>query len=177
MGRTEIVIFAAITLFIIWFSWHVSLKEKRYHGISRFFSFESITLLVILNYGHWFKDPLSANQLISWILLAGSGAFAIIAFTLLSKHGHPEGNIENTSRLITTGTYKYIRHPAYLSLLLLGSGVMMKHPSLISWILAALNLAAVYITARVEENEMVAKFGDEYRDYMKKSKMFIPFLF
>jgi protein-S-isoprenylcysteine O-methyltransferase Ste14 len=34
----------------------------------------------------------------------------------------------------------------------------------------------LYITCRVEENEMIARFGDEYRQYMTRSKMFIPFI-
>jgi protein-S-isoprenylcysteine O-methyltransferase Ste14 len=32
-------------------------------------------------------------------------------------------------------------------------------------------------TARVEEGENIRYFGDEYVDYMKHSKMFVPFVF
>ena len=177
MSRTEIVIFSAITVFMIWFSWKISLKEKRYHGVSRFFSFESNALLFILNYGIWFENPISFHQVISWILLIGSAVFAIIGFTLLSKRGDSIGNFENTSHLITTGTYKFIRHPMYLSLLFLGFGIMLKHPTLVTWILAFINMIAVYITAKIEEKEMILKFGKEYRDYMRNTKMFIPYIF
>lgn len=177
MSTTEIVIFSAVTLFNIWFSWKISLKEKRYHGISRFFSFESNILLFILNYSFWFENPFSIHQVISWILLIGSAVFAIIGYTLLSKHGHARGNFENTSSLITSGTYKYIRHPMYFSLLLLGFGIMLKHVTPLTCIVALVNMAAVYTTARIEEKEMILKFGDEYREYMKTTKMFIPFIF
>ena len=42
--------------------------------------------------------------------------------------------------------------------------------------LGLINTIAVYITARIEEKEMIAKFGDEYREYMKETKMFIPYV-
>ena len=38
------------TLVIIVFSWFLSIRHKRYHGIPRFFAFESIYLLVLINY-------------------------------------------------------------------------------------------------------------------------------
>jgi protein-S-isoprenylcysteine O-methyltransferase Ste14 len=38
------------------------------------------------------------------------------------------------------------------------------------------NLIAIYITARMEEKEMIARFGKEYQEYMKESKMFIPYI-
>jgi protein-S-isoprenylcysteine O-methyltransferase Ste14 len=43
-------------------------------------------------------------------------------------------------------------------------------------LLGAVNLAAIWVTARIEEEEMIAKFGEAYRDYMKETKMFIPFV-
>lgn len=85
--------------------------------------------------------------------------------------------MEDTSSLITTGFYKYIRHPLYLSLILLGFGVLAKNPGLIQWIFALINFIALILTAKVEEKEMILKFGNDYKEYMKKSKMFIPFIF
>jgi len=35
----------------------------------------------------------------------------------------------------------------------------------------------LYVTARVEERENIERFGEQYRQYMKKSRMFIPFIF
>ena len=37
-------------------------------------------------------------------------------------------------------------------------------------------LAAAFATARAEEREMLEKFGAEYAAYMKKTRMFVPFL-
>jgi protein-S-isoprenylcysteine O-methyltransferase Ste14 len=164
------------TILIILFSWSFSIKHKRYHGIPRFFAFESIFLLVLLNIKVWFHDPFSLHQIISWILLILSAYVGLAGFLLLKRRGKSTGNFENTTILIKSGVYSLIRHPLYFSLFLLGTGVMMKDPDLPALILGVINLIAVYLTAMTEEKEMVEKFGEPYREYMKETKMFIPFI-
>ena len=164
------------TLIIVIFSWFISIRDKRYHGISRFFSFESIFILFLLNYKLWFNDPLSWNQIISWLLLFGSIYPAVAGFLLLKRKGKAVESLENTTVLVKSGIYRYIRHPLYFSLLLLGTGIMFKDLGLFQIIAGIINLIAVYITARIEEKEMMPRFGALYTDYMKETKMFIPFI-
>ena len=164
------------TIFIIFLSWLISIKHKRYHGIARFFSFESIFLLFLLNYKVWFSDPLSWHQIISWLMLTLSLYFAVAGFLLLRNIGKPDSNFENTSVLVKKSLYKYIRHPLYLSLFLLGTGIMLKDPSSTRLLLGSVNVVAVFLTARIEEKEMTSKFGDNYLDYKKETWMFIPYI-
>jgi protein-S-isoprenylcysteine O-methyltransferase Ste14 len=164
------------TVAIALFSWFFSIKHGRYHGIPRVFVFESIFLLVLLNIRVWFYDPFSLHQIISWILLILATYAAIEGFRLLKKKGKPDRNIENTTILVKSGIYGLIRHPLYLSLFLLGIGVMLKDPNSWALIFGLIDFVGVYFTARIEEKEMIAKFGDAYRDYMKETKMFIPFV-
>ena len=164
------------TLLIIVFSWFLSIRHKRYHGIPRFFAFESIYLLILINYKVWFQDPFSLNQVISWILLILSAYAGIAGYLLLKGKGKSSGNFENTTVLVKAGIYSLIRHPLYLSLFLLGTGVMMKDPSIPTLALGVVNLVAVYFTSLIEEKEMEERFGPEYRQYIKETKMFIPFL-
>ncbi len=164
------------TVFIIIFSWSFSIRHKRIHGIPRFFSFESIYMLVLLNINSWFHDPFSLHQVISWILLILSAYFGLAGFFLLKRKGKPSENFENTTILVKTGVYSLIRHPLYFSLFLLGTGVMFKEISPLTVILGAINLLAVWFTALMEEKEMIEKFGEPYKEYMKETKMFIPFI-
>jgi protein-S-isoprenylcysteine O-methyltransferase Ste14 len=164
------------TIFILLFSWFLSIKYKRYHGIARFFAFESVFILVMLNHKVWFKNPVSLIQIISWVLLLLSVYVVITGYLLLKREGKPDSNFENTSLLVRSGIYGYIRHPLYLSIFLLGTGVMLKDTGTVQLILGVINLIAVWITASIEEKEMIAKFGDEYREYMKQTRMFIPFI-
>lgn len=170
------IVFIAGTILIVLFSWFLSIKYKRYHGITRFFAFESIFILVLMNYRVWFHNPLSILQIISWILLIVSLWAVITGYLLLKRKGDPTINFENTSKLVKSGIYGYIRHPLYFSVFLLGTGIVLKDPGKIQIILGFVNLVAVYFTARIEEHEMIEKFGDEYRYYMKETKMFIPYI-
>jgi len=164
------------TIAIVLFSWFLSIKYKRYHGIARFFAFESVFILVLLNYKVWFINPFSLFQMISWILLILSAYVVITGYFLLKRKGKPDNNFENTSLLVKAGIYGYIRHPLYLSVFLLGTGIMLKDPGPVQFALGIINLISIYFTARIEEIEMIAKFGDDYRVYMKETKMFIPFI-
>jgi protein-S-isoprenylcysteine O-methyltransferase Ste14 len=170
------ILFAGTVLIMI-FSWFLSIKFKRYHGIARFFAFESVFILVLLNYRVWFCNPFSLLQIISWTLLILSAYVVIDGYLMLKRKGKPDSNFENTSILVKSGIYGYIRHPLYLSIFLLGTGVMLKKPEVVQLALALTNLIAIFITARIEEQEMTVKFGNDYREYMKETKMFIPYIF
>lgn len=166
-----------------------SLRVPRSHGFYRFFAWECIVALCFLNFlsvRQWFADPFSARQLVSWFLLVGSivpGAYGVHA---LRTRGKPDARrpddapliwIEKTTRLVTTGVFRHIRHPLYSSLLLLAWGVFLKKPS---WIGGGVVLSAsafLLATAKAEERENTRYFGSAYRAYMQHTKMFIPFVF
>ena len=172
-----LLVFILGTIGNVVFSWHFSIKEGRYHGIIRFISFECILILIVLNGGYWFKHPFSPKQLLSWLLLGVSLFLAIAGFLKLNKTGKPDGKFENTTVLVDTSIFAYIRHPLYMSLILLGFGIMLKHIYPVQLLVSVINMITLYRTAKVEEKEMIRKFGHDYIDYMRKTKMFIPFLY
>jgi protein-S-isoprenylcysteine O-methyltransferase Ste14 len=169
------IVFAAASAAILAFSFS-KLVLHRPHAFYRFFVFELVTLLVLLNIDYWFVEPFSAHQIISWILLFGSIPLVIESFRLLKAIGRPQGSFENTSKLVKVGLYKYIRHPMYGSLLVLTWGVMFKHPTWLTLGLAFACTGFLTATAKVEEKENVGAFGEEYAQYMKETKMFIPWV-
>ena len=172
----KLIIFVVVSMGIVFVSWN-SLRNPHSHGFFRFFAFESILILLLLNLEHWFSQPFSALQIVSWLLLLSSLILAMYGFYLLRVLGRPKAGIENTTVLVMVGAYKYIRHPLYASLLLLGWGVFFKDPSLLGGILVVMTSIFLIATAKVEETENLQKFGDDYAAYMKTTKMFIPFLF
>jgi protein-S-isoprenylcysteine O-methyltransferase Ste14 len=153
-----------------------TLSRPHKHRFYRFLAFECLLGLVIINSGAWFKDPSAPLQLISWISLIGSLMLALHGFRLLRSLGAPSGDIENTTRLVTSGAYRYIRHPLYSSLLLLGVGAFLKQISFLSASLLLGLVIFIFLTARVEEADNLARFGEPYREYMSQTKMFVPFL-
>lgn len=176
--------FIVISLVLAWVS-RASLTAPRSHGFYRFFAWEAILALVLMNLRSWFVQPLSWHQLISWLLLCISAGLVIDAILRLRKSGEQDASradtpmldFEKTTRLVTAGAYRYIRHPLYSSLLFLAWGVFFKAPGLVGAFLAGAATILLVITAKIEEAENIAYFGEEYRGYMERSKMFIPGLF
>ena len=180
----QLAIFLLGSLGIILLSRH-ALKEHHLYGFPRFFAFEAILGLIVLNSGEWFSEPFSLPQLVSWLLLLGSAALAVYSFRVLRAIGRPDRStqdagklgFEKTTQLITVGPYRLIRHPLYTSLLLLTWGCMLKQINLVSILLAFIASLALLLTAAYEERENLSKFGDEYASYMQQTKRFIPFVF
>jgi protein-S-isoprenylcysteine O-methyltransferase Ste14 len=172
----ETVVFVLISAGVLWYSW-TSLRQPRSHGFFRFFAFEAVLGLILLNLRDWLRAPFSWHQLISWALLFIALFLVIQGFYLLHKVGQPVGDFEQTTQLVRVGAYRYIRHPLYASLLYLAWGVFFKSPSLLDGLLAALATAFLYATAQAEEAENLARFGQEYTDYMRSTRKFVPFLF
>jgi len=161
-----------------------SLLQLRSHGFFRFFAWEVLWGMFLLQVVNWFKDPWSWHQLISWTLLIACLGLVIEGVRLLRRIGQRDAgraetslrDFEKTSRLVKTGLFRYIRHPMYSSLLLLGWGIFFKAPS---WLEAGLALLCTFFliaTGRAEERENIRYFGSEYIEYMHQTKMFIPYI-
>jgi protein-S-isoprenylcysteine O-methyltransferase Ste14 len=182
----QLIVFVLLSIGIIHIS-RASLRAPGSHGFYRFWAWEIILALILLNIKVWFAAPFSWHQIISWFLLIVSLiplAFGIYSLTAKGKPvAHREADpsllaFEKTSTLVTTGIYRYIRHPLYSSLLFLTWGAFFKSPG---WdIGATLALAATVLliaTAKADESECIRFFGTAYQDYMKQTKMFVPFIF
>jgi protein-S-isoprenylcysteine O-methyltransferase Ste14 len=180
---TKFFIFATITAFLVYVS-RRSLLRPRTHGFYRFFAWECILGLILLNFAHWEVDPLSPHQLISWLLLMFSIFLVIHGIRLLQIVGKPDEHrpdsellaFEKTTNLVTVGVYKYIRHPLYASLLFLAWGVYLKDTSASGLLLVCTASFFLLITAKRDEIECVQHFGSAYTAYMQRTKMFIPFV-
>lgn len=173
---SETVVFIVVSIGIILVSWK-SFGNRHSHGFYRFFVFELLLILILANLKIWFVKPFEWHQQISWVILAASAFLALHGIYLLMKMGNPTVGLETTTTLVMRGAYKYIRHPLYGSLLLLGWGIFFKETSLLNIVVVWAYTAFLIATAKAEEKENVEKFGEAYMKYMKKTKMFIPFVF
>jgi protein-S-isoprenylcysteine O-methyltransferase Ste14 len=180
----RLLVFFILSIPIILFSWRTIIKP-RCHGFYRFIGWECILWLLIENIRYWFIDPFSIYQIIAWICLIYSVVLLIPGVILMKKLGKPKNDrddsalyeFEQTSELIESGIFKYVRHPLYGSLFFLTWGAYFKNPELDLLIISIFASIAFIITAKIEEKEDIAFFGEKYREYMKRSRMFIPYIF
>jgi len=76
--------------------------------------------------------------------------------------------------LVTTGPYSFVRHPIYSGLFvsLAAAGLVTANLLILLPTLALLIL--LYASIGEEETMLVERFGNEYREYMKRTPRFIP---
>lgn len=110
------------------------------------------------------------------IMIFGAG-FRWYAIRVLGQFFTRTVKVRKGQKVVEDGPYRFIRHPAYTGVILTlaGIGVAMGH-----W-LALLSLLVFGIASRfyrvlIEENALAEGLGKAYKDYMKRTKRFIPFI-
>ncbi len=88
--------------------------------------------------------------------------------TLVIAEGH---------ELITHGIYKHVRHPSYTGSILFFLGLPLLFNSVLGFIIVLPMIILVLIRIPIEESMLLREFGEEYGEYMKRTKKLIPFVF
>ncbi|MFC1977362.1 protein-S-isoprenylcysteine O-methyltransferase [Chloroflexota bacterium] len=139
--------------------------------------------LMILPLFYVFSDWLNSfnMDLPVWLRIIGVIGFAFAVFmhgwshVALKTNWSPLLEIKEEQKLITTGPYKYIRHPMYTAFWL---WAIFQGISLSNWLVLAIGILSFGIMyfARVkhEEQLMIEEFGEEYKAYMKKTGRLFP---
>ncbi|MFX0013420.1 MAG: isoprenylcysteine carboxylmethyltransferase family protein [Promethearchaeota archaeon] len=84
--------------------------------------------------------------------------------------------IREEQSLITKGPYRYIRHPMYTALITAGVGMSLLAANWYFGLPFIATIVVIILRIKKEEEVMIGKFGDEYIQYMKRTKRFIPFI-
>lgn len=125
----------------------------------------------------WSSVPLPAG--VRW---GGAVLGALAAVTLywtLSTLGPNLTDTVVTRRdhtLVTRGPYRWIRHPFYGSVTLLVAAVTLLSSNWFVLLMGTLVIGLLVVRTRKEEENLVARFGEEYRDYMARTGRFFPLL-
>lgn len=180
----KIILFLIASIGITWVS-RSSLRDPRNHGFYRFFAWEGILVLFLLNMDYWFADPFSPRQILAWVFLIVSLVLIYLGVRMFRSMGKIDAarsdsslvGIEKTTELVTSGVYRFIRHPFYSSLLFLCWGIFFKNITWAGLALAAMITILLVITVKKEESENLHYFGERYRSYMHETRMFVPYLF
>lgn len=75
---------------------------------------------------------------------------------------------------VEVGLYKYIRHPQYGALAVIGLGACLYWSRFVVIVAFVSMLCLYYFLARTEERICLEKFGESYRSYLRRTGMFLP---
>ncbi|MBI5581972.1 MAG: isoprenylcysteine carboxylmethyltransferase family protein [Deltaproteobacteria bacterium] len=177
------IVFCILSLPLITLSWRTLFSLKK-HGLYRLLVWECILWLAVQNHRYLIVEEFDLQQLISSALMIASLVFVLSAVFIMREKGgvsrqrsdHALFGFEKTTVLIESGIFKHVRHPMYSSLLLLAWGVLLRHIEVTLFMVALAATGSGVFAALIEEKENLAYFGESYRHYMLKTKMFIPYV-
>ena len=108
---------------------------------------------------------------ITGFVLIFIGIFIFISQLIIMKKFGQGEHWEDTTVIIKKGWFKYIRHPMYFGLAIADIGVIIWIPSFFSIIFALISFILCLMSSIWEDKVNIDKFGDTYREYMKKVKL------
>lgn len=109
------------------------------------------------------------------LLIAGLvGCWAVISMRLDNINIVPA--LKDKHRLVTTGIYRYIRHPMYASVILFCAVLLTTNPDWINGLVFGILLVDLWLKLRHEERLLIERFP-EYQDYQKRTERIIPFIY
>jgi protein-S-isoprenylcysteine O-methyltransferase Ste14 len=76
--------------------------------------------------------------------------------------------------LVTSGPYRFVRHPFYLSGLVSLVGGSLATANWFLLLAGLLPLGFLVVRTKTEEQKLIERFGDEYRNYMARTGRFFP---
>jgi len=148
-------------------------KPSHKEVIFKFGWFFPLIILVIVSTRTINGDTLMLQ--ISGIVIAIISQFLVILpMYSLKKYGHiPEGkNYMNTTKVVTEGIYRIMRHPQYIGLIILAFSTIFIFQTMISVFLGCISILFLSLLIYAEEKELLKKFGKDYADYQNKTPLF-----
>jgi protein-S-isoprenylcysteine O-methyltransferase Ste14 len=76
--------------------------------------------------------------------------------------------------LVTTGPYRWIRHPFCVAAALAFLGNSLAAANWFLFVTGGVAVLLLVIRSRKEEENLIARFGDDYRNYMQRTGRFVP---
>jgi protein-S-isoprenylcysteine O-methyltransferase Ste14 len=121
-----------------------------------------------------------AVELPAWLRVSGFGMGLIAmawfwwVFRSLGKNITDTVVTRKEHTMVRHGPYRWVRHPLYTGIVPFGLAIAMLTANWLIVALAAVTFGILAVRTRVEERNLVARFGDSYREYMESTGRFFP---
>lgn len=140
--------------------------------------------LAFLFFAVWISDSFFLNystflnQFVTPIVRIPTGIILLLLSGFLALKGLSIvfGDKAEKSTVIKKGVFSIVRHPIYLSEILLYFGLLMLSISLAATFIWIAAIAFLHYISRYEEKLLLQRFGEEYREYMRDVAMWIPYI-
>ena len=158
--------------------------DRRQEGLFILATLRPLGLALWVGLIAWMIDPdlmaWSSVPLPVWLRWAGVGVLALACGLLVWTFRCLGNNLTDTvvtrqtHTLVLNGPYRWVRHPFYDSAALLALAISLIVANWFFLVAGAVLFGLFTIRTRTEEENLIARFGDGYRDYMKLTGRFLP---
>jgi protein-S-isoprenylcysteine O-methyltransferase Ste14 len=125
-----------------------------------------------------------AANLPSWLWLVGALIMLIGAvirtwsLRVLGGSFHRDVRVERGQTLVTSGPYRWVRHPSYTGALLLFAGLGIAQANVVSVVVLVVVPTAVYLRRiKIEEAALTTVLGDRYRSFAAHRARLLPWVY
>ncbi len=158
--------------------------DRRQEGLFILATLRPLGLALWVGLIAWMIDPdlmaWSSVPLPVWLRWAGVGVLALACGLLVWTFRCLGNNLTDTvvtrqtHTLVLNGPYRWVRHPFYDSAALLALAISLIVANWFFLVAGAVLFGLFTIRTRTEEGNLVARFGDSYREYTKRTGRFVP---
>lgn len=158
--------------------------DRRQEGLFILATLRPVGIMLWLGLIAYMVNPASmawsAAPLPAWLRWMGVGVCAVAGGLLIWTFRRLGKNLTDTvvtrreHTLVTTGPYRWVRHPFYVSAALFVLGASLVAANWFLFVTGGLLVGLLVIRTRTEEENLLARFGDSYRAYMKRTGQFVP---
>jgi protein-S-isoprenylcysteine O-methyltransferase Ste14 len=161
--------------------------DRRQEGIFILVTLRPIGIASMIGLVTYMVNPAwmawSSVALPNWLRWAGvvlgitGGLLLAVTFRTLGKNLTDTVVTRAEHTLVTRGPYRWVRHPFYLATAL---AVVANSLVTANWFLAltgGIALGLLVLRTRIEEEKLIERFGEDYKEYMKRTGRFLPRLF
>ena len=158
--------------------------DRRQEGILILFGLRLGAIPMLVSFLAWMINPAwmewAALPISNWLRWCGIAFFVASGLLIVWTFQHLGKNLTDTvvtrkdHTLVMTGPYRYVRHPFYVSFALAVLGISLATANWFFLLAGAIPLAFIVARTPIEEAKLVERFGEDYRQYMRKVGRFVP---
>ena len=116
-------------------------------------------------------ESYTVTSIIAWVVWAFGMVLVLAPIVIFPRRGGASQGLKyvKTTRVVDTGIYSVIRHPQYTGgIFSIFLTTLLIYPHWLFGVMGIVGTYLIYLGVKTEDNILIEKFGDEYREYMAR---------
>ena len=158
--------------------------DRRQEGLFMLWTLRPVALVFFASTVLYLRDPAqmawSALALPAWVRWSGVALIAVDGALLFWTLHSLGGNLTDTvatrkaHTVVIKGPYRWVRHPFYDAVALLLVSISLAAANWFMFVTGTVIFSLLAVRTSREEQILLARFGNEYRNYMARTNRFLP---